>query len=329
MHAARILTLATIIEICVGCGLWAVLGVGGASSGWLDMFNCIVPAMAVTGLAAAAAARAALPKGRTRVVCIGMALAGAAYAGGMCAEEAIGRWPPPRTQAAGKPYRVVIANVFRNNDRPFRAAISVLEQGGDAVIISEADGKIVRAQQLFDTRYPYATDCPESGVRIWLKTPILAQGCGLPLPPGAYESWGKDFVWVRTLGPDANPIVLAGVHLGRPYPPERQATEKQGLAVALAPLARERLILGGDFNVAPWSFAMIQLERSLRPLHRFTGEVATYPGILNVTHTVWSWPLLPIDHIFAGPRWSVLSQRRFRIPGSDHFGLEIQAVLAP
>ncbi len=77
-------------------------------------------------------------------------------------------------------------------------------------------------------------------------------------------------------------------------------------------------------NAAPWTFAMRALDRGLRPLRRWTFWQPTYPALVKRRPTP---PLLPIDHVYAGPGWARTRIARFRTPGSDHFVLQIDGRL--
>jgi endonuclease/exonuclease/phosphatase (EEP) superfamily protein YafD len=195
------------------------------------------------------------------------------------------------------------------------------------VILEEANGTAQRAMPAMAGAYPYSSSCPDAEVEILLKTPILAQGCGMRTPPDTYWTWGRDFTWVRTLGPDGRPIVLAGVHLGRPYPPWRQPVERRALAESVAFMNSSRVLVAGDLNIVPWSFAMRELDGLMRPLTRRTFWLPTYPALIKVTRKGWTAPLLPIDHVYAGAEWPRTKLTRFSIPGSDHFALEVDAQL--
>jgi endonuclease/exonuclease/phosphatase (EEP) superfamily protein YafD len=326
MSPWRILAAATAAEICIASAIVAALGLAGAANGWLDLINCLAPLLIATGLVAAAAAAVVWPKGRFRAVCVGLGLVAAAYGAAVSLPDAFGLLFGPRAKT-GVAYRVVTANVFRNNRSPLRAIASVIDRRADAVILEEADGATQTAAHLLAGVYPYSSTCGDAGVEIWLKTPILAQGCGTATPPHAYRTWGRDFVWVRTRGPDGRPIVLAGVHLGRPYPPQRQAVERLALAKTLTPMAGARVLAAGDLNIAPWSFGMRQMDGLLRPLARRTFWLPTYPALIVGTRKPWAIPFLPIDHVYADAGWSRTAVTRFGIPGSDHFGVQVDAQL--
>jgi endonuclease/exonuclease/phosphatase (EEP) superfamily protein YafD len=321
----RILAAATAAELCLASVAVAALGLSGAADGWLDLVNCAAPLLIVSGALGALGVRATWTRGRFRAACIAAGAAAAVYGAAVSLPEAAGALS--RSLAGGRPgaaYRVIEANVYRANVVPYRTALALRDRRADAVIILEANGTWGRARQILAAAYPYSSACPQTGVEIWLRTPLLAQGCRMPTPPGSYQTWGEDFVWVRTLGPDGRPVVLAAVHLGRPFPPGRQGVERLGLARAMAGFAGQRVILAGDMNAAPWTSAMRALDRGLGPLRRWTFWQPTYPALIKRRPTP---PLLPIDHVYAGPGWAPAAIARFRTPGSDHFALQIDARL--
>jgi endonuclease/exonuclease/phosphatase (EEP) superfamily protein YafD len=326
MSPFRILTAATAAEICFASAAVAGLGLAGAVNGWLDLFNCTAPVLIATGLVGAAMAAAAWPRSRFRTVCIAAGLAAALYGTAVCLPDAVG-WLSGPGKGAGVAYRVVTANVFHDNWSPFRGLEAVVDRRADAVILEEGDGTALRARSVLTNAYPYSTACPQAGVEIWLKTPILAQGCGMSTPVGSYRTWGQDFAWVRTLGPDGRPMVLAGIHLGRPYPPARQLVERRALAEALKSLGGSRVLAAGDLNLTPWSFGMRQIDGLLRPLTRRSFWLPTYPAMIDLTHQRWSTPFLPIDHVFADASWSRTKLTPFAMTGSDHLGLQVDAEL--
>ncbi len=327
MSPLRILTAAIAAQVCFASVVVAALGLAGADNGWFDLFNCLAPLLIATGLIGAAVAAVVWPKSRFRIVCVAAGLAAALYGAAVSLPDAAG-WLFGAGQGTGVAYRVVTANVFQDNWSPFRAAGAILDRRANAVIVEEANGTVQQAATLvLSGAYPYSTTCPDSGVKIWLKTPILAQGCGMTMPPGAYPAWGRDLTWVRTLGPDGHVIVLAGAHLGRPYPPVRQVVERRALAAAVVPLAGSRVLVAGDLNTVPSSFGMRRMDGLLHPLTRRTFWLPTYPALIGVTHKRWGIPFLPIDHVYADAGWSQTKLTRFAITGSDHFGLQVDAQL--
>jgi endonuclease/exonuclease/phosphatase (EEP) superfamily protein YafD len=107
-------------------------------------------------------------------------------------------------------------------------------------------------------------------------------------------------------------ITIAGVH---PNPPMSIATSQLNQAYfrALGALLAERegpVVVAGDFNATPWSWAMRDFVATAA-LERFGRPVPTFPA--------WLGPLgIPIDHVLAGGGARVLSLAAGPPHGSDH-----------
>lgn len=120
-------------------------------------------------------------------------------------------------------------------------------------------------------------------------------------PAGAFAVVGTHYVW---------PIYL-----------RTHRENGARLLQIVQPMAKDRLILAGDFNSTPWSFARRREDAAL--------------GIERRTHALPTWPangafglaFLPIDHLYAGRGWRTVSVRRGPRLGSDHY--PVVAVLAP
>ena len=93
------------------------------------------------------------------------------------------------------------------------------------------------------------------------------------------------------------------------------------------PLPLPRLIVSGDFNSTPWSFSLKRQDR-LFGLERRTRAMATWPaGDFSRMHFAIPFPVLPIDHVYAGEGWRTVEVRRGPMLGSDHYPVII--TLAP
>jgi endonuclease/exonuclease/phosphatase (EEP) superfamily protein YafD len=84
------------------------------------------------------------------------------------------------------------------------------------------------------------------------------------------------------------------------------------VSVVVAGLARlirmypsaDRLILAGDINRTPWSFALRRLDRSL-PLQRVDRAAFTWPARIGASD--WPAAILPLDHVYAGSAWRLVN----------------------
>lgn len=129
---------------------------------------------------------------------------------------------------------------------------------------------------------------------------------------------------------DDRQISVAATHLARPglWGPNSKTTsievqaENAARLRAALPLRDPSLILAGDFNSTPWSFARRREEAAL--------------GLKRRTRFIFSWPVnptqiavLPIDHIYAGEVWRTVDVRRGPDVGSDHYPIVAVLALAP
>ena len=318
MHPLRILGAASAMEISAAAALLALLGLGGWRSGWLDVINSFAPMILILGLAGGGLAVASLDHGGTRVVTLGLAAIAVAYGAFVIAPEYL-RWrPAPRSGPAA--YRVLSANVWSLNPSPYAAVAEILARDPDAVLLQESDGSIAFALPRLRARYPYASVCLGTGVEILVKTPIIAQGCGL----GSKTRAELEFAWIRTTAPDGKPVTLVTTHFSHPFPPGYQEADRVALATRLKPLPNDEVILAGDFNSTPWSFALKRQDQMLRPLTRRSIGWFSWPARLDRFRRPWSLPILPIDHVYAGRNWTSTRFTRVRMPGSDHFATEVE-----
>ena len=81
----------------------------------------------------------------------------------------------------------------------------------------------------------------------------------------------------------------------------------------------DRWIVAGDFNDVAWSRTTSLFQRKSGLLDPRVGR-----GLLNTYHA--DYPLLryPLDHVFVSGGFRVGTFERFRVEGSDHFGVHVQ-----
>jgi endonuclease/exonuclease/phosphatase (EEP) superfamily protein YafD len=316
MSVSRRLAAAAPTAISVAAVALSAAGLAGMRSGWLDVINNFAPMILAMALVGGGLACRSLHSGATRAATLALALMAALYGLALIVPEVI-RWSPA-PPVSGMQFRVLSANVWFGNPSPDLAVSDILARNADAVLLQEANGAIRSEIPRLQSQYPYASACAGSGVLILVRTPIVASGCGL----GPRAKTALDLVWVRTSAPDGQPVTLATTHLSWPLSPGAQKAEREGLAVRLGELPSDDMILAGDFNTTPWSFAMRRQDKSFRPMTRRTIAWFSWPARLDALRWPWPLPILPIDHIYAGPGWGQPHLTRLRMPGSDHFATE-------
>lgn len=183
--------------------------------------------------------------------------------------------------------------------------------GDDAALIADiqkAAADIVLLQEVSVTRSDYADDLMRthphshfchfsdwSGIGILARWPIEQTYC----------SPSRSIAAARILGPDG-PFWAVSVHLVWPYP-----YDQQSILAEVLPFLNEidgRILLGGDFNMAPWWASVRQIANATETvLH---GPLRTTLRIRNIP--------FQIDHVLSTGEGQVTTRPLF---GSDHHGV--------
>ena len=309
-------TLLGILGLALGgtCAALALLAQGGRFSVRLDVLTHFAPlylaGAAVGGVLALAGVGTLRRAGQVA------ALAGALAASALMAPEFLRDTGPTAPPGSPGEIKVIQINAWWDNPHPERIAAWLKAENPDIVLMEEvrpAVRKLVVAQ----------TGLEVVGIRttahIYSRLPYL----GMHRPPlpeavltfvnGSYSAGGQplEVVVARTFWPTSR----------------QSARQDPYFRQVVSMLPRERMVLGGDLNSTPWSFQR-QRDDRLLGLTRRDRAVATWP---TGRSGLWPWPapfpLLPIDHIYAGPGWATTSVRRGPRLGSDHYPLVV--TLAP
>jgi endonuclease/exonuclease/phosphatase (EEP) superfamily protein YafD len=299
------------LALAAAAALAVAAGLAGMAWGWPDALNNFAPAWLVCGWAAALVTRLALPRGRARTAGLLLAAFAVLVSGGPMLAEAV------RTgREAPAPATLTIVSFNRWWKAPHgEPQVRMIEaSGADLVALQEADGRFSDAAAALRPLYPYQMFCGGScTTAILSKRPFLATGrARQPEHPG-----GTEFIWVRVTAPDGRPVTLATVHLHWPIPPWVQRSERRRVAEMAAGLGRSDLVLAGDFNLTPWTFAMRRFDGALAPLTRRTHGLLTFPA-------TWPVPFLALDQVYAAPEWRTVKVERLPAAASDHYPVRVE-----
>ena len=238
----------------------------------------------------------------------------------LIAPEALAALRAPRDAIAHPALRIVEFNLWAHNRDQGATAEWILGQDADIVVLEEAFGGTERIMARLRERYRFETACihnPCSSV-IMSRIRPTATG-GMDHEPGRPRLAGA---WATFDGP-GGPFTVVGAHLTWPYPAGPQRAQMDQLAGTLRRFPRERLIVAGDFNAAPWSFALHAQDLAFG-IPRYTRALPSWPA---APYTRWRielpFPVLPIDHVYAGPGWSQVRVVRGPRLGSDHYPLMV------
>ena len=312
--------VATVAEIAILGAAAAFLALAGWFSAWLDLFAQWTALWFLLSAIAAVAAWLAVERGRLRAQILLIASAGVVFSVtlmapdfGRAALDALGG----RAKAAPV-LKILTFNVWDDNVNPQKTADLMLATDADLIALQEVWGLSKPQFNRIWAIYPYRTQLkPGCEAVIFSKRPLTASDTDVVMV-GDHPTC---FVWARSSAADGRPVTLMTTHYAWPVPPGAQATQREILAARVRAFDLNELIVTGDFNLTPWSQAMRSQDAALAPLQRRTHALFSWPANIAVLGVPAPFPLLAIDHIYAGAAWRTVKVQRLARGGSDHYGV--------
>lgn len=296
--------------------LLALAGWAGSVLPYLDGLNHFAPIWLAFSLVAAVVCLLLGRHGRGwAAYCV---IAAFAHAGIMAPE--LLRPEPERSATGERTVRIVWLNTWLGS-RPSGDVLSYLEaSGADFVLVSELHDEGQAAFEQLHARYPTMIRCDdghECNTIVFARRDAISTqtDTGLRASAGEFDI-------------DGAPLRLIAAHVARPNPPGRQKRELESL-LELIGEQPSSVILAGDFNSTPWSFLLRRFDRATG-LQRHTRALPTWPA------QAWTrlylpaiFPFLPIDHVYSGSQWRLVSLRRGPRTSSDHYPIEATFTFSP
>lgn len=309
-----------LLACCVLAGM-AIVAVLGFIYPAMDLFNHIQPVLFFGLLALVIASPVFV---RFRVL---FALALSIAATGFVASSVIyipelvtGLVPRATVAQTGQNYRLMTFNVFGRNEQPEAVVDNIAAVDADIVALQEySPGLRSVIHPLLTERYPHFQYCAggeRAFVGLYAKLPfepLDADACSSSI----MSTDRTARIIVRFQTEDGPAFSLATTHNDWPAPVTRQAEQFATLSEALSRVELP-LILVGDFNSTPWSYALRGFVGAAG-LTRHTFNLPTFP-------TLWyylrDWramvPILPIDHVMTRGAIAIHDLRTGEPSGSDH-----------
>jgi endonuclease/exonuclease/phosphatase (EEP) superfamily protein YafD len=301
------------------------IGLCGAVADKADFLNQFAPLWSGLGAGAIALLMATSPR-RKAAALLGLALvAGAALLEG---PELAAR-ARPGWAAAPAEVRIVQFNVWKQNRAPALAADWVASQHADFVVLQEAAVVGAQVAERLARQYPFVVSCrgrkPCSTLILSKIAPVASAG----LATGdAEDRKALSAAWAR-YDLEGRSITIVAAHLARPWPWGRQEKDRRLLLSAVRRLAGRNLILVGDFNTTPWTFAGRRQDAAFG-MRRITRALFTWPAYVTTRYgTVQAIPFMPIDQAYVRPGLLPVAVRRGPRLGSDHRPVVIDLAWAP
>lgn len=299
-----------VLAICgglFGCAGLTLLALGGRFSATLDIFTHFVPIYVLGGVIGGVLCLA-IPM-PTREIAVGLALlifvGGGVLMGPELLSSLRARPIAPRTGD----FKVIQFNAWGGNPRPQQAVEWLLRQNADIVVLEEGGHIEIELAQ----RGGYHLTCANCFAAILSKA--------APVWSNTPANWRLERPLVSTAIFDdpAGQITVMGIHRHWPNRPRVYQSEMVELQRRVATVPKALLIVAGDFNSTPWSFARRAEDANLG-LTRRTRALFTWPAEqVSHNHLPAIAPLLPIDHVYAGPGWQTVRVQRGPKLGSDHY----------
>jgi endonuclease/exonuclease/phosphatase (EEP) superfamily protein YafD len=232
----------------------------------------------------------------------------------VCGVATIGPRLPQRTEAPSPGITVVSDNVFHTSRLPGRAALVMTGRAADVIVSVEMGGSYIAHMGDYSARYPYSVVVGQQGV--WSRWPVRQ----LATPPGL----PRDRIARVEVDADGLRFVVYAVHLLNPLH-ETSFGEQRALLGRLESAVdaeTEPAIVAGDLNLSDRSAGYRILDGSMRDAMRTDGLAPN-----TYQYGAWRAFLLRIDHLFVPEEWCAADASTFRVPGSDHRG--IQSTIGP
>lgn len=301
--------------------LGALLAQGGRFNPWLDLSSHLAPfwlGAALLGGLWAAAAEWGVPR---RILLL-MASIGVLGSGALILPELLRPAPLPAPDGYRYGLRLIQLNTWGALSDPTPMADWIADEKPDMVTVEDVTEPL---RQALVRRGFHYTKGIVAGMAIFSRQRPVRSQIQIPGP-----AWHVLPVFARATfaSPDGgSPFSVLAVHLARPAESDRWPA-RGALADLVVRYPRDRLIVAGDFNLTPWSFALRDFDHRFG-LERRDRAVPTWPAVWPLGRELIALPpVLPIDHVYAGPGWRTASVSRGPRLGSDHFPLVVDLALA-
>lgn len=247
-----------------------------------------------------------------------VALVLAGYCAASVASHTGWPWPYVGAREPGS-FRLVTFNVWYRNQELERVATYLEQTGADAVVLLELSPQRAHLLAELLPSYPHVQiDTAAHGAVIFSRWPILEQRFE-PLCAGCTRIARAALAWRETQ------VTLLGAHLHWPIGPvaAKLRSAELGALAQLARLQNGPTLLGGDFNLTPWSryFDAFVADSGLADCARGHGWKPTWP---QRPAALW----IRIDQCFASSHWQTQAVMVGPNLGSDHLPNVVDVTLA-
>lgn len=313
LHLASLFARGTALMLGLVAATVGLACLGGAFSDQLDALTHFAPLWLACGLGGMVLALVVCREAERKAVG-GLALVGVvAILSLMAPELGASLRRPDRPPSNASTLKLVQFNLWAENKDPAGTVDWILKQNADLVVTEEAVGFASPVLKALKQAYPYRLPCRQHygcDTRIYSRWPIIASR--------SFIQDHKDLAgaWATVRHPRGD-FTVVGAHFVWPIPAGAWQAQSRTLATTVAPFPKDTLIVTGDFNATPWSWSLRRQDKALG-LKRRTRALASWPSGAFSRVAKAPFPVLPIDHVYAGKAWKTVKVERGPALGSDH-----------
>lgn len=295
--------------LALGAALAGLAAQGGRWSNALDGLTHLAVIWLAGGLVAIVLWFVAGGRGKGAPILAGLAIV---CAGLLMAPELVSTARPTVVAPRSETLKIIQFNVYAWNLKEPETVAWIKAQNADVIIAEEAVHGGDEVIQALAKDYAYHTECMG---RDWCDVVILSRKPVSQTAKAIDLEIGNGGIAYAQFDGEKGPYTIMGVHYVWPDPASPQWINRAVMRRNIEHFDRDSLILTGDFNSTPWSFALRRQDEHLG-LRRLTWAMPTFPAHFGSLPAV---PFLPLDHVYAGKDWHLVSLVRGPRLGSDHY----------
>jgi endonuclease/exonuclease/phosphatase (EEP) superfamily protein YafD len=225
---------------------------------------------------------------------------------------------PPAPANAPRQIKLIQWNVWEKNPDPIGTVNWIVAQNPDVVTLEDASQFMIEAMG----RRGYTANFGISNSVVFSRLPRSPRRLQIP-----QDAWDKlpSFARARYLLSGQSFDVVA-VHLLRPIHHDRSEMAQALFDVLNGP-DLDRMIVAGDFNLTPWSSGLRHLDQ-MKGLERRDRAMASWPVRWPSPRSLpFPFPILAIDHVYAGKAWRTVRIERGPAMSSAHYPIIVTMAL--
>lgn len=303
----------------VGVALLAILALFGFAVPEFDLLNH-AQIFLLPGTLIGVAIVALLLRGTLRSVAVIVVLVGVAASANVMLPEFLGSLRARPAAPASGTITMMTHNLFGMNYEMEKVVAAIHAEDPDIIVLQEYFGEqATELHPLLLADYPFFVRCrggKRANLGLYSRLPFTQVEDGA-CPNNAYGTTRTAHILAEFRTEDGKPFSVITTHMDWPLPVARQR-EQLNVLSGVVDKIEGPMILAGDFNSTPWSYAL----RDFVARNGFTREtvnLVTYP-LSWYYFGAWrdTIPFLPLDHVMVRGGIVVHDLHAGRRTASDH-----------